>query len=64
MCTVPGKNGTFRDSALKGLQRLQEKHQHTHSYTLFLQDSYIHTAIKHFKLCTVIQLHVALVVYS
>jgi hypothetical protein len=51
MCTVPRKNGTFRDSAHKGLQLLQENYMNTHSYTLFLQHSYTYIAIKHFKLC-------------
>jgi len=40
MCTVPRKNGVFRDSAHKGLQLLQENYINTHSYTLFLQHSY------------------------
>ena len=60
MCTVPWKNGAFRDSAHKGLELLQENYINTHSYTLFntshsvLLHNYINTAthivIEHFKL--------------
>jgi hypothetical protein len=62
MCTVPRKNGAFRDSAHKGLQLLQENYinTHTHSYTLFLQ----HSNYKHFRVCIVVELHAALAVYS
>jgi len=68
MCTVPRKNGAFRDSAHKGLQLLQENYINMQLiHTLFLQNLHsnkINTSSCVFKVCIVVELHAALVMYS
>jgi hypothetical protein len=68
MCTVPRKNGTFRDSAHKGLQLVQGNYisikliyfiPSTHAHS-----NKINTSSCVFKVCIVVELHAALVVYS
>jgi len=65
MCTVPRKNGTFRDSAHKGFQRLQENDISTYTLIYFIPYTQkLNTSNCVFKVYIVIQLHAALAVYS
>jgi hypothetical protein len=68
MCTVPRKNGPFRDSAHKGLQLLQENYMNTHTHILYSFNTATNIAINTsncvLKVCTVVQLHAALAMYS
>jgi hypothetical protein len=54
MCTVPRKSGTFRDSAHKGLQRLQENYINTHALIHVIPSTQLHKNLQVF----IHQLHV------
>jgi hypothetical protein len=56
MCTVPGKSGTFRDSAHNTLQFLLHNHINTHTHLLYsFSAQQLH--IVYLELCNVVQLH-------